>query len=287
MGGMISRKRSGTKKRFVPMSKGTLACDGGGKMELLYIDESGDNGFTPASSERFILAGLSIQASAWKEYFWKIVGVRQGIVQQYGLRIKEFKGSDLFVHRGDFFNTNLSRLDRIAIYNGIVDLLCDAAVNLFVVVCEKEKGQWGLNPQDAGSIPHKQYPRVFIEWIWKQYLSDYEMYLVKKTERTGQPENAILYFDSNPCQEKYIRRVVRNYTQKYAPEDHFKNTGIVEEIVFRDSKSSYMIQLADVLACSVNQMEHRREKELFLTETIRNRLSGKMVVKRLKNPVWK
>jgi hypothetical protein len=41
-------------------------------MEFLFVDESGDNGFSEGSTNTFTLAGIAIESNKWKEYLWKI-----------------------------------------------------------------------------------------------------------------------------------------------------------------------------------------------------------------------
>ena len=214
-------------------------------MELLFIDESGDNGLAPGSTEHFILAGISMQASHWKEFFWKVVAVKEDISRRYGIRITEFKGSDLFTHRGAFFDTRLQPIENRAIYERLVDLLCEPQLNLFVTVHSKAEFR-----RDQSSLSEKHLIRAFSERVWRQYLYDYERYLLEKTRLIGHPQNALLYFDSNPSQEKYIRRLTRDFARRFDQQGSFPNAGIVEDIIFRDSKTSYLIQLADILAFS-------------------------------------
>lgn len=218
-------------------------------MELLFIDESGDNGFAPGSTERFILAGIAISASCWKEYFWKVVEVKKEISRRYGIRIEEFKGSDLFAHRGAFFDSRLQLAECRSIYDCLIELLCDPTVNLFVSIHSKAEFR-----QDQHTLADKHLVRAFTKRVWRQYLFDYEKFLLQETQRTGQPLNAIIYFDSSPGQEKYVREIVREFARKIGTEASFPNAGIVEDIVFRDSKTSYFIQLADVLAFSAYHM---------------------------------
>ncbi|MDM8559578.1 DUF3800 domain-containing protein [Candidatus Parabeggiatoa sp. HSG14] len=102
-------------------------------MNFLYTDESGDNGFSTGSTELFVLAGLSVESQFWKEYFWKIKNLRQEIVKEYGLiKFNELKGSDIFSHRGHFFNSLITPTDLANIYENIIELICDPLTNLFV-----------------------------------------------------------------------------------------------------------------------------------------------------------
>lgn len=219
-------------------------------MELLFIDESGDNGFAPGSTSLFILGGVCVPAHKWKGIFWKIEETKREITKRYGIKVPEIKTSKLFAHRGVLFDTQLQQEDMLWIYDRFVDLLCDSSVTLLVGGYSKEKfKQQGYSTSEA-----KHLTRAFTEHVWRRYFYELEDLLAEKTKQTEQPQNAIVYYDSNPGHEKYIRRIVREFSRK----DDATGVGIVEDIILRDSKTSHLIQLADVLAYSVAQMSSRR-----------------------------
>lgn len=131
--------------------------------------------------------------------------------------------------------------------------------------------------RNEGAISEKHLVRAFTERVWRQYLFDYERYLLEKAQRTAQPQNAIIYFDSNPGQEKHIRRIVREFARRFDQQGSFPNAGIVEDVVFRDSKTSYLIQLADILAFSMYRISSRRSAEdSIMTKDMKDRLVRKI-----------
>lgn len=175
-------------------------------------------------------------------------------------------------HRGAFFDTRLQPIENRAIYERLVDLLCEPQLNLFVTVHSKAEFR-----RDQSSLSEKHLIRAFSERVWRQYLYDYERYLLEQTRLIGHSQNALLYFDSNPSQEKYIRRITRDFARRFDQQDSFPNAGIVEDIIFRDSKTSYLIQLADILAFSMHRITLRGDMdEPILTEQTINRLVQKI-----------
>jgi hypothetical protein len=142
----------------------------------------------------------------------------------------------------------MSQEDTSWIYQRLVDLLCEPHITLFVAVHSKAEFRNQPFP-----VSEKHLTRVFTEHVWRQYLNEYEAFLLTKSDTTGQPENGIVYYDCNPGHEKYVRRVVRDIARKFDQTACFPQAGIVEDVVFRDSQASYFIQLADVLAYSVYQ----------------------------------
>jgi hypothetical protein len=226
-------------------------------MELLYIDESGDNGFSPGSSEYFILAGLSIDSQNWKEYFWKIKNLKQKVSQKFGLIAPEIKGAELFNHRGPLFNSLVSSHKDLAwIYESYVELLCDPMVNLFVMSQSKREFKKKIQEENR-----KKLTKIFNIWLWTEYLSKYEEYLWEKSRESGYPQTGLAYFDENPSQKKYVNLIFKKFSMRFNQESKFPGYGFIENIIFCDSKISYFIQLADILAYSVNKLKIKNERQ--------------------------
>lgn len=214
-------------------------------MELLFIDESGDYGLVEGGSEFYILAGVSVSDSSWKEFFWQIQQVRSQIAQRIGLTFQELKGSDLFAHTGPFFNTSLKPHDLAWIHEQLMSLICDDKASLFVRAFRKTDF---LNRFQVAT--NKIPPRLFNEHCWREFISGFENYLAEKTRQTGQAATGIVYFDHTPAQEKHVRKMVREAAKKFDLQAAFPAAGIVEDPVFRDSKESSFLQLADILAAT-------------------------------------
>lgn len=125
------------------------------------MDESGDNGLVEGSTDFYILAGVAIETNYLKQLFWKILNFRQSISQRYGLKIQELKGSDLFAHRGAFFNSLVNPVDLEDIYTGIVDILCDSQIQLFATVKSKKEFRNRYSQLNKNSV------KLFSEEIWR------------------------------------------------------------------------------------------------------------------------
>lgn len=141
-------------------------------MEFLYMDESGDNGLVEGSTDFYILVGVAIETNFIKELFWIILRFRQSISQKYGLTIQELKGSDLFAHRGAFFNSIVKPVDLEEIYAGIVNIICESPIQLFATVKSKNEFRNRYDRSNKNSV------KIFSEEIWREFLSIYENYIV-------------------------------------------------------------------------------------------------------------
>ncbi len=229
-------------------------------MEFLFIDESGDNGLSENSTDYYILAGISFEDWQWKENFWKIVEHRRQISQKYGLVIDELKGSEIFSHRGPFFNSTLHSDDLKWIYNQTIDLICDKlSLTLFVVVKSKEEFK-------RRQVYGRNLIKNFTQEIWTEYLSMYEQYLIEKSIAIKHPQTGLIYYDLN--QEKHVRKIVRQFARKFDQQSTCPSAGIIEDVIFRASKASYFVQLADIVAFSINRIIKRGMHDVFIIEPI-------------------
>ena len=240
-------------------------------MNLLYIDESGDNGLSERSTDYFTLAGLAVEDRFWKEYSWLVLDLRRRISQRYGVVFAEFKASELFTHRGDSFGTGLSYDDSLWIYEQLIGLICNPHVELFMVAASKQKFM-ARQPQAAID----KLIRVFTERVWREFLSAFEQHLVDQSQREGRPQTGLLYVDGKD--NKYVRRLVREYAKKFDERAPYRGAGLIEDVVFRDSRNSYFVQLADTLAFSMGRIVtgHEYVSEIVISPAVADKLRAKV-----------
>ena len=151
-------------------------------MELLFVDESGDDGLAERSSEFHILAGVAVKDVCWKEAFWKLMQFRQKIMRRYGLRIDEIKGEDVFHHEGPLFNSGLLPRDQLWICQQLIDLICnELSIDLYIQAKSKRKFLTRYQTF-SGNLQ-----KLFRQEIWEEYLSRIEGQLIEKSKRTGYP----------------------------------------------------------------------------------------------------
>lgn len=224
-------------------------------MELLYVDESGDDGLAERSSNFYILAGVAVNDFHWKETFWKLMQFRQELLRQYGLRVDEIKGEDIFHHEGPLFNSGLLPKDQLWICHKLIKLICDE-LKITLHIQAKSKKKFLLRHENfSGNLQ-----KLFRQEIWEGYLGQYEDELFKKSTRIGYPQNAMIFYDRN--QEKHIRSLVRKFTKKFNEQSDFPGAGLIEDVIFYDSKSSLFIQLADFTASvSLRLVKGKSEKD--------------------------
>lgn len=241
---------------------------------FLFVDESGDNGFSEGSTDTFTLAGLAIECSTWKEYLWKIKDVRREITQKYGLLFNEIKGAEIFSHRGPLFNSRITSPSDVQwVYEQFINIICDPMTALFAISLSKEQFREGQNQSN-----HKQLIKLFSQKVWNDYLAMYNEHLLEKSRYTGNVETGIVYSDMNHSQGKYIRRIVKQYSESFTPDTPFSGSGIIEDVVFRDSATSKFIQLSDILVYSVRKVMTGQQAGDFIviSDEVRSQLTAKV-----------
>lgn len=239
-------------------------------MELLFIDESGDDGVVKSSSEFYILAGVAVEDRFWKETFWKLFNFRQLLFQKYGLRIEELKGEHLFQHEGYLFNTKLEPFDEKWICENLIDLICSDLKVACLVLAKSKNDFLARHPE-----PLLNPVKLFREEMWREYLFRYEQYLLQKSLASGHPQTAMIFYDRN--QERHVKNLVREFARRFDLERSFPAAGVIEDVVFYDSKMSLFIQLADFLASvSLRILKGRRTKDEFeIAAELLNKLKSK------------
>ncbi|MCI4625972.1 MAG: DUF3800 domain-containing protein [Candidatus Magnetoovum sp. WYHC-5] len=233
-------------------------------MEIIYIDESGDNGVRHGSSPLYIISGLSIESCQWKQLNLGFIKIKQDIVKDIGTNIEELKGEHIFQHTGDFYNVKLSKGYLKDIYLRIITLLFSNNVKFFVLIKSKEKflKEKKLDTHTPNKKIIEKLNIEFLEYCWNTYLDSYEEYLINKSLQTGIQQNGLIYYDKN--HEKYVRRIVRNFSRKTNATNQIPFSGIIEDPIFVNSKSSFMIQLADIIAYTYSKIyKGKSPKDLF------------------------
>lgn len=241
-------------------------------MELLFVDESGDNGFEEGSSAIYALAGVSLEACHWKESFWRLRNLKQLFMQKYGAQIDELKCNDLFTHRGQFFSSPFQPKERQWIYEQVMDTLLESQLNLFATLKRKE-----ILRKQFVSEPKDKLVKLLNESVWRSLLTLYEEHLIEKSLASGQPQNGLVYCDISPA-KKQVRSLVRAFARRLNEQNEHPTAGIIEDAVMVDSRTSYFIQSADFLAFSVRRIEMGLEQEgdLKIKPELARRLKDKV-----------
>ena len=89
-------------------------------MYLMYVDESGDTGFTNSPSNYFILSGLAVHELRWKDCLTRLYEFRKRIASNFNLRIhEEIRAARMMSRPGDL--VKIKKHDRLTILRHFIN----------------------------------------------------------------------------------------------------------------------------------------------------------------------
>lgn len=198
-------------------------------MHLLYLDDSGS--IDDPNQHYFVLAGVSVfeRKTHWIETKLHDIAKRFNTLDPHSI---ELHGSPMRSGREGWKRYPLN--DRIqaikdSLQYGIVDNYQNG-VRLFAAVIKK------------ASMPSNH-----VEHAFEQISTRFDMFLVRQYQKHGDPQRGIILFDKSST-ERRIQTLARDF--KYDGHTWGKTRNYAEVPVFLDSKSSRLIQLADLVAFS-------------------------------------
>lgn len=241
-------------------------------MYLMYVDETGDPGAPPLSPTNFFgLTGLVIPVSEWSSFLQAHVGFRRIVKSRYGLNTKEEVHASVLMGRvKPPFNT-IPKASRLAILREYLDFLNSIGylriINVF--------------------LPKSLYPTPDIFNIaWTRLIQRYENGLVHnsfpKPTGSSTPRGLIISDETNHVSvQKLLRRM-----RAYNPIPNVGRAGktqrplqrIVEDAFYKNSRDSYLIQSADVVAYFL--------KQHFQPSSYMSKKGGKNYLSRLSNVLY-
>lgn len=217
-------------------------------MYLMYVDESGDPGHLPSSpTTHFVLSGLTVHELRWKPVLQDLMGFRLMLKARYGLKLREeLHAGELLSKPGDL--ARIPKHTRLEILRLSMDWLARRPdIGVTTVVVDK-RGK----ADDVFAIAWRHLIQRFETTIWAHnfpcggHLPDRGMVLPDNTN--GKHLTQIMrqmrhfnpmtnYASTNGCS-------YRNLALEYVIEDPF----------MKDSASSYLHQMADIVAYFARQL---------------------------------
>ena len=197
-------------------------------MHLMYVDESGDPGFSGGSSARFVRVGVVVHA--WK---WRAVDERIRVFKtSRGLAWNaEIRATD--VRRGRRAFADRSRAERETFLNDLVETIGRECPELALIGVSIDKARVDRTRPARWSNPAIRSVELLLE--------AYTAYLGQQKDRCG-----IVVLDecegSNDANIRYFQNYLRRFSGRI---DAHR---IVEGTFFLSSGTSNLLQIADVCA---------------------------------------
>lgn len=216
-------------------------------MYLAYYDESGDDGYPRYSTEIFVLSCLYMHHDKWKDNYAKIVKFRRQLKVDYDFPIKEEFHCRQFLLDKSPYHGKYSMVERKEIYLLFIDLISILDISIINVVIDKTK------------IPPASTSYDVLENAFTYSIQRIENTL----ERISPNSKFMLLCDKGRVgkMRKTSRRIQRiNFIpSKLYPGTSYRKEieGLIEDPIEKDSKESYFIQIADIIAFSTFIYSHR------------------------------
>jgi len=207
-------------------------------MHLAYIDDSGNTAAPPQGSLTYSIGCVLIEARLWPNVFDEVIEYRRFLRDQFGIPVRaEIKANYLLYNRGPFLSRHpLSEGARHRVYRGFLRLAHKQELKVFgVVVKKRATAQGTCLPADPRSVA----------WEW----------LLQRLERFSTKGDHPLLLIHDEGDNAFIRGATRKARRAGTAGSVF-GTGslkrparlIIDDATPRDSRDSYFVQLADLVA---------------------------------------
>jgi hypothetical protein len=221
-------------------------------MHILYVDESGDGGFSSKNiyqlnttpSRYFIRTGLIIHDYKWLSINKQIDRFKYSRkiplnIELHATEIlngyKKIKGKT--VSLPNWFGANYpSRNDRIKLLKDLCTLIASLNVTLIFIIIDKAN-------IDKTRIDFKTIPQTK---SWEFLIERYNLFLQNQTDKKG-----IIISDAI---ETALEKKHREFAKAiFAQSIHVKEHHFIESILFEPSESSNLLQIADIASYAIGR----------------------------------
>lgn len=204
---------------------------------IAYFDETGDDGVTKSSCDHFVLTSIYMPAVEWQSNFNKVRALRQQLSKQFGFHTsQEFHTKHLLTDKHPYRNYNWTASDKQEIIKAFTLTIADMNLSAVNVIIDKTK---------------------FTDNNYK-VLENALKYNIQRIDNDSKGAwNYLIITDKGrlPPMRK-TARAIRAYNpiqSKYSYE--FSNqpiSGLIEDILEKDSKESHFIQICDLISYFVH-----------------------------------
>jgi hypothetical protein len=204
---------------------------------IAYFDETGDDGVSSASSDHFVLTSIYMPVMEWQSNFNKIRSTKQQLNKKYGFHISaELHTKNLLTDKNPYREYKWTAEEKREIIKAFVLTIADMTLSVVNVIIDKSKFT-DTNYHVLENALKYNIQRIDNDskgaWNYLIITDKGRLPPMRKTAR------AIRSY--NPIQSKY----------SYEFSNH-PISGLIEDILEKDSKESYFIQICDLISYFVH-----------------------------------
>jgi hypothetical protein len=208
----------------------------------MYVDGSGDPGLINSPSRYYVLSGVILHELRWQTYLAQLIDYRQRMKISFGLILREEIHAAAMINRPKEL-LRIKRNDRLTIIRAFADELAKMPdISIINIVVDKNGKPDGY---DVFTMP------------WKALMQRFENTMSNHNfNGPSNPDERGMIFPDHTDDKKLIQLL--RQMRKYNPVPNQERFGIgyrdllirlvIEDPNFRDSRHSYFIQSADIVA---------------------------------------
>ena len=224
--------------------------------QIVYCDESGDDGLNIKSSSDFILTSIYMPSSKWQSNFNQIKHFRKQLKEDFGFHInQEMHTKHFLADKNPYRAYNWSNEQKIDILKGFTLLIASLDIRSINVIIDKTRID-----VDGYSILEKALT-YNIQRIENDSNGDWNFLIITDKGRIAPMRKTARTIRAyNPIQSQfggYINKPIKN---------------MIEDVLDKDSQESYFIQICDFISYFVHLYYLTR----FKNEELPNRV-GKLI----------
>lgn len=204
-------------------------------MHTVYYDEAGDDGYPKYSSPLFVLSAVYFAASDWRENFDHLANFRRQLANDFNFPFKtEFHTHELLLNKRPYRKLNLTDAERVAILEKHCQLVSQLSLRVITTAVVKP---WISSPSfnvldRALSYSVNRIETDLSRHSHNRYLIITDEGRVAKMRSTTRRMQRINFVPSR-FEDRSYRRDIKH---------------MIEDPLPKDSKQSYFIQVADMIA---------------------------------------
>ncbi len=229
--------------------------------QIVYCDETGDDGLNTASSDAFILTSIYMPGSSWQDNYNTVKTFRSSLKEEYGFHTGEEMHTKHFLTDKNPYRTyhwtNAQRTEILKKYTLMIASLNISAINVII---------------DKSFIAISDYP----------ILQNALTYSIQRIENDSQGSwNFLLITDKGRISPmRKTARAIRAYNPIQSQFGGYINKPIqnmIEDVLEKDSKESHFIQICDFISYFVHLYYLTRYKNKELPNRVGNLINKEFV----------
>ena len=229
--------------------------------QIVYCDETGDDGLNTSSSRDFILTSIYMASGSWQNNYDKIKQFRKNLKSDYGFHAgQEMHTKHFLTDKNPYRTYGWSKEQKIEILKGFTIMISSLDISIVNVIIDKSK------------VRNSEY----------HVLENALTYNIQRIENDSKGNwNFIIITDRGRIAPmRKTARAIRAYNPIQSQFGGYINKPIknmIEDVLDKDSKESHFIQICDFVSYFVHLYYKTRYEKANLPNRVANLIDNAFV----------